>query len=437
MNIFAISLGCAKNRIDTELALGSVYDGFNRVNIVNDVSEADILIVNTCAFIEEAVSESIETILELAEKKGPSQKIIVMGCMVNRYRQELIEELPEVDFFLDTEGAPLLGQILRDHDHAQVKLFSGSNLDYKYHYNRILTTPPWRAYVKISEGCSNYCTYCMIPRLRGPQLSRNFNSIIEEVRKLGESGVREVTLIAQDLTAYEAGGKTLPDLLEQLSKENCVDWIRLLYLHPSRITKRLLKIIAENPSICPYLDIPVQHASSNVLKRMGRGYDYEDLCHLFDSIREIIPNAALRTTVMVGFPGETEDDFEQLKHFIEEYRFNHLGCFVYSDEEECPAHQLKNKVDVEMAEERKREIMELQAEISSEINDDIVGTLQDVLVEGVSPETDLLLIGRTKFQAPEIDGVTYINEGNANPGDIKKVRITDSHTYDLVGGIAE
>jgi len=271
--------------------------------------------------------------------------------------------------------------------------------------------------------------------LRGNEISRSITEIVSEVNSLATKGVKEITLVAQDLTAYRNGEKTLPDLLEALAGETDLPWIRLLYLHPGKVNIRLLETIAANTAICPYLDIPIQHASTNILRSMGRRYDSKALENLLSRISKLLPHAAVRTTVMVGFPGETEDDFQKLRDFVEKWEFEHLGCFVYSDEKECVANKLPGKVSTETAMARKDEIMNIQARISRDKNSDMVGRVEQVLVEGQSSETELLLVGRTGYQAPEIDGIVYINEGTARCGEIVPVKITDSHIYDLVGEI--
>ncbi|PXF60333.1 MAG: 30S ribosomal protein S12 methylthiotransferase RimO [Deltaproteobacteria bacterium] len=426
MKVFAISLGCPKNTIDTEIALGSLGSTNSGLKLTNNPKEADLLIVNTCGFIEEAVSESIDTILAVAREKTAGQVLVVMGCMVQRYGDDLKKELPEVDIFLGTGSPQSLVTLIEDRT-AQHQVQSPDP--------RVLTTPPWRAYVKISEGCSNRCTYCLIPMLRGNETSRSVTEIVSEVNSLGTKGVKEITLVAQDLTAYRNDGKTLPDLLETLAGETDLPWFRLLYLHPGKVNIRLLETIAANTAICPYLDIPIQHASTNVLRSMGRRYDIKVLEDLMSRISNLLPHAAVRTTVMVGFPGETEENFQKLRGFVEKWEFEHLGCFVYSDEKECMANKLPGKVTPETAMARKDDIMNIQAGISRDKNSCMVGRVEQVLVEGQSSETELLLAGRTRHQAPEIDGIVYINEGTAGCGEIVSVRITDSHIYDLVGKI--
>nr|HDN00307.1 30S ribosomal protein S12 methylthiotransferase RimO [Deltaproteobacteria bacterium] len=423
MKVFAISLGCPKNTIDTEEALASLGSIDEGLKLVNNLRDADLLIVNTCGFIEDAVSESIDTILAVAKEKTDRQVLVVMGCMVQRYGDDLKKELPEVDIFLGTGSPQSLVTLIKE----QVIQKSGSP------GARILTTPPWRAYVKISEGCSNRCTYCLIPMLRGKEISRPVTEIVSEIDWLVSKGVKEITLVAQDLTAYGNDGKTLVDLLETLVEDTDLPWLRLLYLNPGKVNTKLLETIALNTAICSYLDVPVQHASTDILRSMGRRYDKKYIEDLMYKINNLLPYASLRTTVMVGFPGETEDDFQSLRNFVEKWKFDHLGCFIYSDEKECVANKLPGKVSPDTAMARKDEIMKLQARISRTKKSDMVGRVEQVLVEGVSPETELLLVGRTRYQAPEVDGVVYLNKGTADYGEIVPVKITGSHVYDLVG----
>ncbi|NMX22419.1 30S ribosomal protein S12 methylthiotransferase RimO [Dissulfurirhabdus thermomarina] len=433
--LYVVSLGCAKNQVDTEVALGAIEreGGFD---LTDRPETADLLVVNTCAFIERAVSESIEAVLETAEMKRPGQRLVVMGCLVQRYGEALLRELPEVDAFLGTEGPAGLPGLVR-----RLAAGEGPLLDLApagrlpLSAPRFLTTPPWRAWLRVAEGCDNRCTYCLIPRIRGPLRPVPLPDLVAEARDLEERGVKELTLVAQDLTAYRDGGSDLAALLRRLLAETGIAWIRLLYLHPNGINSNLLKIIADNPRICPYLDVPVQHASDRILARMGRRYRRRDLDALLGRIREHLPEAALRTTVMVGFPGEGEDDFEALLEFVERWRFDHLGAFAYSDEEGAPSGALGGKVARDVAARRLDRVMSLQAGIAAERNRRRVGRVEEVLVEGVSRETDLLLEGRTRYQAPDVDGVVYITAGRAEAGGLVPVKITGAHTYDLVGEI--
>ena len=425
LKIFTVSLGCPKNQVDTEYALGTFRSVFSRIELVANPSDANILLVNTCSFIERTVTESIDHILSLAAEKKPGQRLVVMGCLYQRYGNALYAELPEVDAFF--------GNTIPE-DFAVSLNYGPQTCTGRV--SRYPATPPWRAYVKISEGCSNRCTYCLIPSIRGPHLSLNPDTILGQVLELEKQGVKEVTIVAQDVTAWTWNDMDISDLLALIASRTSIPWIRLLYLNPLRLNAKLLETVAANPSICPYLDIPVQHASDPVLKRMGRGYDSDVLERLFEMVRSILPDSAVRTTVMVGFPGETEADFENLVDFVSRWRFDHLGCFAYSDEEEAASHRLHEKVPPAVAERRLRHIMDIQRDISRENLKRFAGSTQEVLIEGKSRDTDLLLAGRTKFQAPEIDGLVYINEGYCpEPGRLVNVRISESHDYDLVGSI--
>ncbi len=430
--VFVISLGCPKNLIDTEYALGGIKSALGGLAFCQVQAEADIILVNTCSFIEDAVSESIETILEAAEGKREGQILGVMGCLPLRYGHQIERLLPEVDVFLFEQDASEAGrQIANVFMDKEAPLGAGTRLG----TSRLSTGRPWQQYVKISEGCSNRCTYCLIPKIRGRLRCRDPESLVAEINRLGESGAREITLVAQDLTAYQWNHTDLASLLELFLKKTKIPWFRLMYLYPPGITQRLLKVIRENERICPYLDIPIQHASTGVLRAMGRGYGLSGLEKTMEAIRRFLPDVSLRTTVMVGFPGETEKDFLILREFIERWRFHHLGCFAYSDEEEAPSFLLRGKVPAEIAKERKAELMALQAGISEEINASFRGRVLDVLVDGPCQETELLLCARSGFQAPEVDGLTYINRGEAISGQMARVRITQSHRYDLVGEI--
>jgi len=427
-----VSLGCPKNLIDTEDVLGNLDALLGGLEFSHEQDQADIILVNTCAFIEEAVSESLEAILELAAGKRPDQVLVVMGCLPLRYERELEDLLPEVDFFsfhLRPEAsARALAEFLVQKDIRD-------NVPTPATGRRITSGRPWQQYVKISEGCSNRCTYCLIPEIRGRMQCRPPRDIVQEVNILSQAGAMEITLVAQDLTAYQWGRFDLASLLRLLLAETDVPWFRLMYLYPSGITPGLLDVLGDSRRICPYMDMPVQHASSRILKSMGRAYDMSMLNAIMERIGRVLPDIAMRTTVMVGFPGETEEDFSILCDFLERWRFHHLGCFVYSDEEDAPSFHLKDKVLPEIAKERKEEIMAMQVHISAERNAAVVGQTIDVLVDGFCEETDLLLCGKSRFQAPEVDGLTYINKGIAEPGQIVKVKITQSHTYDLVGEI--
>jgi ribosomal protein S12 methylthiotransferase len=433
-SVYLESLGCARNLVDSELMLGRLAaDGWN---IMKDPAGASAIIINTCSFIESAISESIDTILELAKHKqsGKCRRIIVTGCLPERFREKIVKTLPEVDFFLGTgaydkitqavEGIPMVsGCLLPDPNLTSV---SGASVP------RIRSVSHM-AYIKIAEGCSKHCSYCIIPRLRGKQRSRPVEDIVSESRLLIESGVKELILVAQDTTSYgkDLGGRvTLGLLLNKISKIAGNRWIRVLYGHPESIDDETIKIMGSGSNICPYFDIPIQHASRSMLKKMGRNYSQKFLLRLFDKIRTMVPDASLRTTVISGFPGETEKDIKELLSFIEEVKFDHLGAFVYSDYKDIPSHKLPDRIPKKIAKKRYDRIMSRQMEISLENKRKYIGKVLDVLVEE-SPEENLFIC-RTIDQAPEVDGITYVT-GDLKIGSFARAIITDTLEYDLVG----
>ncbi|KPK00368.1 MAG: ribosomal protein S12 methylthiotransferase RimO [Desulfobacterales bacterium SG8_35] len=440
--LYLVSLGCSKNLVDSEVMLGLLEkDGYR---VTEEPEDADLLLVNTCGFIGSAVKEAIDEILELARYKevDPAKKLVVTGCLVQRYGIELEKELPEVDLFIGTNGfhnivAHLHGEkspIPLAHSLEQSPFLMDSSMPRK------VSTPSHRAYMKITEGCINRCSYCLIPAIRGKLRSRPVPDLMAEARRLDAEGVKELTLVAQDLLAYglDLGKQAdIMSLLQQLLAGTAIPWIRLLYLHPARVQKDLLLLMAENPRIVPYLDIPFQHVSDRILQLMNRPYTKSQLVHLMKNIRAELPGAALRTTMMVGFPGETGSDIAEMADFLQEHHFDHLGVFAYANEEGCRAASFPGQVAEEVKEERLRKIMELQAEISFAALQKYVGRVEQVLVEGLSKESDLLLEGRTRFQAPEIDGCVYITRGSAEPGALVDATITEAHTYDLVGELKE
>ncbi len=437
-----VSLGCPKNLVDSEVMYGLLEQhGWKGVD---DPAGASLLVVNTCGFIESAVEESIDEILQLLEyrKINPDTRIAVTGCLVQRYRQKLEEELPEVDLFIGTEGVGiihLLFERLMDGTSSErlvvpdVYLMDAS-------VPRSLSTPFFRAWLKITEGCDNHCSYCMIPSIRGRLRSRAIDDLVREALALEQQGVKEISLVAQDLTAYGDDLEPRTDLvsfLRALVTRTTVPWIRLMYLYPSGVSNELLEFMASEPRIVPYLDIPLQHVSDHLLSAMNRRYNSENIVDLFARIRSYLPQAALRTTFLVGFPGETDDDIAQLKAFIRAQRIDHVGIFAYANEAGCPAEYYDHQIDEEVKNSRLREVAELQSEVSAEMLLKYVGKTEPVMVEGLSSETDLLLSGRTRFQAPDIDGCVLINDGTASPGDIVDVEITEAQVYDLVGRIRD
>lgn len=433
-----VSLGCPKNLVDSEVMLGLLErDGFT---VVEDPAAADVLLVNTCGFILPAVEEAIDEILRLSEYKqeDPGKLLVVTGCLVQRYGQELQSELPEVDLFTGTDGFQDIAHLIRRAAECRGVLLDLRPAEYLMDSSvaRRLSTPPFRSYLKITEGCDNRCSYCMIPSIRGNLRSRTIADLTAEARTLEGLGVRELTLIGQDLTAYGADlkdGATLVRLLESILLETNIPWLRLLYLYPTGISDELLALMAREERIVPYLDIPLQHVSDRVLKLMNRRYGRRDLDVLLTKIRQWLPECAIRTTLLVGFPGETEGDVVEMVDFLEQWRLDHVGIFSFADEEGSPAFLLPDKVTEEEKQARSERVMAHQATISKERQQRFVGRVEPVLIEGVSRESDLLLEGRTRFQAPDIDGCVYITAGRADQGEIAPVRITEAHTYDLVG----
>jgi ribosomal protein S12 methylthiotransferase len=434
-----ISLGCAKNLVDSEYVLGFL----KKVGFVPEsrLEEADTAIINTCGFIQPAVEETIDTILEVAAEKGRGnlERLFVMGCFVQRYGYKLCREMPEVDGWLGTGEIHRIVEITEGGEKERPPFvigrpgyLGGSEIP------RVHASPLFSAYIKIAEGCSNRCTYCTIPRLRGPLRSRTLESVIREAEAMAERGVKEINLIAQDTTMYgkDLGGDVgLEDVLESLLDIHGLSWIRVLYSHPHRISERLLELVNGQNRICPYLDLPLQHVNPDILSAMGRGGHQETPWKLIERIRSKTKGINLRTTLMVGFPGETEERFKELCEFVRMARVDHLGAFTYSREQGTPAARLENAIGRRVAQKRLDKVMGIQAEISRRNNQDKVGRVFPVLIEGESPETPLLLIGRTAGMAPEIDGQVLINKGWACVGDIVPVRIKEAYPYDLVGEI--
>ncbi len=436
MKVYLHNLGCARNIVDGEAMLGRLETAGH--TLTDDADEAEAIVVNTCGFIDPAAEESVDAILELAEMKhsGVCKRLIVTGCLPQRYQDDLPDALPEVDAFLGTgaydrvvpavSGEIKTGACMLP-DPASIPLHTR-------HTMRVQTTYPV-AYVKVMEGCNRRCTYCIIPKLRGRLRSRPLEDIIDEAAALTQAGFPEIVLIGQDTTSYGedlASGANLAQLVSATARAAPMAWVRFLYGHPDRIDDDLLEAIRDNTNTCPYFDIPIQHVSPSVLKRMGRGSHGEEFFEaLFERIRKAVPGAALRTTVITGFPGETEDDFSRLCEFVQRIGFDHLGAFVYSDADDLASHGLSNHVPAEVANARMERLMALQAEISLGKNETLIGREFAVLVE--EDQKDGSFIGRTMFQAPEVDGITVIYTDNASVGQFIKVRITEATEYDLEG----
>ncbi len=436
-----VSLGCPKNLVDAEVMLGHLPA--DRFEIVTDEAQADIIIVNTCSFIKEAKEESVETILEVADykEKGRCRTLIVTGCLPQRYREELAEELPEVDLFMGTGDAPRIVELLDALGQGISRQAVGMpEFLYDHDTPRVKSSPFYTTYVKIAEGCANHCSYCIIPQLRGTLRSRSVESIVSEVRRLVGEGVREVNLIAQDITAYGADrsdGARLEVLLRELVQIEDLRWIRLLYAYPDGVSDELIDLIASEEKICNYLDLPLQHIDDQLLAMMNRRVDSAAVRALLERIRSRIPDMTLRTSFIVGFPGETDAQFSRLLDFVNEGHFERVGVFRYSREEGTAAATLPDQIAERVKKSRYQKLMKAQSRVSFRKNRTLVGRIEPVLVEGYSEETELLLRGRSARQAPDIDGMVYITAGQAEVGDIVALRITDSSEYDLIGEIVE
>ena len=430
MKIGFISLGCSKNLVDTEMMIGLAKE--NNLEIVNDEKEAEIIVINTCGFIESAKQEAINTMLEMAQYKenGKCKYLIATGCLVQRYKKELQESLPEVDLFISIDEYKDFGNLIGKLINQKLYKF---DLEYE---NRYITTGGQVAYLKIAEGCSNRCTYCAIPYIRGAYVSRKMEDILEEAEKLNKMGIKEIIVIAQDTTKYGMdiyGKSMLPELLEKLCEFESFKWIRFLYAYPETVTEELIKVVKENDKICKYFDIPIQHISNTVLKRMNRRTTGEQIDELIAKIRKEIPDAIFRTSIIVGFPGETEEDFEKLYKFIEKTKFNKLGVFEYSKEDGTPAEKLKEQIPAKIKNQRWNKIMSLQQRISEECLKKYIGKEFEILVERI---TDKYIIGRSKMDVPDMDGLVYLkNDKDVKIGDFVIGIITSAKEYDLVGRI--
>ena len=442
-----VSLGCPKNLVDSEVMMGQLAEA--GYQITNDANDADTVVVNTCGFIESAKQESIEAILEATSLKseGKAKRVVVAGCLVERYRDDLMKELPEVDAFIGTSQINEILQAANDQFDAKaltITPIGNKTSNYLYDENtpRMRVTQSHTAFIKIAEGCDRPCAFCSIPSMRGSFRSRRFGSIIEEARNLAKQGVKEVVLIAQDSSRYgEDLGEVdaLAALIRALGEIEELEWVRVMYAYPTHISDAFLAAIAETPKAVKYLDMPLQHASRNVLRLMKRGGTRESLERLIERVRSSVPGIAIRTTFIAGFPGETEEDFEELVQFVQNCRFDNVGVFTYSDEEGTPAFDLPNKVDTKVAEKRRIRLMKEQAKVSKRLNKAKIGNTYRVLFEGLSQESDMLFQGRLEGQAEEIDGYILINDmpDDFQPkvGGIYNVRITEAHDYDLVGSI--
>ncbi len=441
MNILMISLGCDKNLVDTENMLGLLRrDGHT---FTDDEQEAEAVIVNTCCFIGDAKEESINTILEMAElkKNGRCHVLIVTGCLAQRYRQEIFEEIPEVDGIVGTAAYDEISRVLRQADKGERPLCipEPEGIPEKGP-GRILTTGGHYAFLKIAEGCDKHCTYCIIPSLRGRYRSVPMERLLEEARELAGKGVRELILVAQETTLYGVdlyGKKSLPELLHRLAEISGIYWIRLQYCYPEEITDELIETIKKEEKVCHYLDIPIQHASDRILRQMGRRTDQASIRKMVGRLREEIPDIALRTTLITGFPGETEEDHEELMAFVDEMEFERLGVFPYSAEEDTPAAAFEGQIPEEVKEERRDQVMELQQEIAFEKSEGMVGRVLDVMIEGKVAD-EPAYVARTYMDAPGVDGYLFVNSGESFlSGDFVRVKVTGASEYDLIGEVYE
>jgi ribosomal protein S12 methylthiotransferase len=438
-----VSLGCARNLVDSEVMAGLLQQ--NHYDMVHEPEDADVVLVNTCGFIDAAKAESIDTIIEISRLKeeGKIKKLVVAGCLAQRYPQELAKELPEVDLFIGTGEVPKIVEILqRQEADANRRQYVGiPRYLYDHDTPRVRSTPSYTAFLKVSEGCDHKCAFCIIPQLRGPHRSRSIDSVVNETALLAQGGVKEINLIAQDLTAYgrdRKDGTTLLGLLKKMIEVPEVVWIRLLYAYPNFLDEPLLKVIRESEKICKYIDIPFQHISHRLLQRMRRGKSGSAVRETVEKLRDAIPALTLRTSLIVGFPGETDEDFETLLDFVEETQFDRLGVFKYSAEEGTAAADMDGKVSEEEKERRWQEVMDLQATISQKKNKALIGTIDRVMIENIDLDCGKLA-GRTQAHAPEVDGVVFTDGPEAfpppKPGDIVDVKITDALEYDLIGEI--
>lgn len=440
-----VSLGCPKNLVDTEIMLGTlIKDGYQ---VTDNPQEADAVVVNTCGFIEEAKKESIDKVLEMAalKKTGKLDKLVVAGCLTQRYKDDLVEGLPEADLFVGSGQFQEIAKILRESraGNKQKTFFHLPTYLQEDSTPRVNSQPKHRAYLKISEGCKKRCAFCAIPLIRGNLQSRRLTNILSEAKLLVAGGVKELIIISHDFTDFgwdlkrkDAEAKESPyELLKLLSDQSGAEWIRVLYLYPDGITPEMVQLVKERKNLVKYFDMPLQHINDEMLKKMNRRMTRDEVEKVIENIRAEIPEAVIRTQFIVGFPGETEEQFQELLEFIEKYKFDRVGCFMYSIEENTKAGTMPDQVDEETKQRRHDELMALQQKISNEKQGAMIGRIIPVLIEGYSEETELLLEGRNSQQAPEIDGLTYISSGQANVGDLVHVRITDHHDYDLVGEI--
>jgi len=434
--IKVVTLGCEKNMVDSEIMSGLIHE--RGYQLVEQADDATVIIVNTCGFIDAAKEESVNTILDMAEFKqtGRLKALIVSGCLTQRYKQQLMDEMPEIDGIVGTGDFHHINAIVDEALNGKRPMKVGNPaFDYDQKLPRRVTTPRYTAYVKIAEGCDNACTFCSIPIMRGKFRSRSIDSIVAEVEQLAAQGVKEVSLIAQDSTNYGTDlydKFMLPELLNRVSRVDGITWVRLHYAYPGFFTDELIETIAANPKVCKYIDMPLQHSEDIILKRMRRPGRQQDARELILKIRSRIPDVALRTSIIVGFPGETEEDFDRLCDFVREMKFDRLGVFTYSPEEDTPAVRLPNHVPDDMKEWRSNTLMEIQRDVSKHNSGKYIGREIDVLVERYDGRSDIY-IGRSEYDAPEIDGEVFISNCQAGIGEIQRVRVTHAYEFDMSG----
>lgn len=437
MKLGMVSLGCPKNLVDSEVMLGLIRE--KNFTVTNDPADAEIIIVNTCGFIESAKEESINTILQMSEYKtqGSCRYLIVTGCLSQRYADELAQSIPEVDAFVGTECFTDISWVIEQvMDGKKVLHMTRNTAEQPVEMPRMLTTPEYMAYLKIAEGCDNCCSYCIIPKLRGPYTSRPYEAVMAEAKELAASGIKEIIVVAQDTTRYGEdlyGKLMLPQLLQDLNDLEGIEWIRVMYCYPNNFTDELIEAFATLPKVCKYVDLPLQHASNSLLASMNRYDTKEQVEALLKKLRTSIPGIVIRTTFIVGFPGETEANFEELKEFVDAQRFENAGVFKYSQEEGTVAGAMPNQIPEEVKENRYHELMALQAEISEELHQDLEGKELDVVIESFDEENPSLAVARSYREAPDIDGNIFVeNADNLHIGEFAKVRILQGFTYELV-----
>ena len=445
MKILMVSLGCDKNLCDSEAMLGLLHS--NGYYITNDENEADIIIVNTCSFIKDAMEESINTIIEMSKLKDKNLKyLIATGCLAQRFKDEMFDELPEVDAIVGTSSFDKIIEVIKEleakENNSENRIVKSDDINRlaTVDTNKIITSGTFMGYLKIAEGCDKYCTYCVIPHIRGRYRSVPMEKLIKEAEYMAKSGIKELVLVAQETTCYGMdlyGEKKLVDLIKEIALIDGIEWIRLMYCYPEEITDDLIDLFAEEKKLCHYIDMPLQHCEDSILKRMGRRTDKQSIINVIERFRKKVPDIAFRTSLITGFPGETEEEHQSLMEFINTYEFDRLGVFTYSREEGTPAYNFDNQVDEELADRWRNEIMELQQDISYDKNDELVGTVQKVIIEGYSSEEDVY-VGRTFRDAPNVDGLVFVQcNYELISGAIVEVKITESAPYDLIGVIQD